>query len=1435
MKRKIICIFVLIVMVIPYTVIVAANSDNNNNNDNDSIEFYSVNNQYNGIDYKIDEIATVSDAEVDLPSNTIAVWQANIGSQNLADLDKEESWLINHDIISRPFELSNKICVLKNYDTDDSCPKTLLYSMLYRSYFGTIESRPLLFKDNQNECSSIGIYYSNNVYELYLKELLDKGYVYDEELATANGTVFLEDYRKLSTLTRDDASVVWDNRLGCVESITPGALGSANYYNTTGYLAEQIPSFFNDEYMFTKDAILIIADFVRSSEKDMSELEASIVSYKYGINYIRNVSNDEKIAIEFLIAKGILDYEHPEEFLNLYGEFTYKDAYKILYRVANTDARLDFSQITLTDSETFWQSNGYFADSISIQSGSSLPCAETITEDYWSAITQAAPNSIVPSDSTDDFTDPDTYINDILGFGHLVKANASDMPIFTVVKMFNTAYSYQYKGIPIDSLESSDKRPPEFESYVTQSVTSLMNSTGTNSTVTMARVVFNIEAKDYASAVLYVDNNITIDNAINADDVECFTTIDDDGKEITLISATTIQSGVTDLAIIEDKVLVNKVTGVSAIILPENGYALVGNRIVKSDTLLMTDTSDEVYYNLDIISCLLGNVYLSRLSRGNVLYVCSDIQNEVQVPVYSSTGSHLRDTYVANIDIVDQNTDSMVTGLENSGFFNVDNLEIGTNTLTRAFPIFSGSEQQTVYVIVHWDYVIPDDEVLAREDISDFLEQTETASNNTITIQKVNEIMYTRPNGNTDLQKWWDSNISISNSLANFMYGTNGVEYVKSGYLVPSIVILRPGNISDGNISQLFTSYGFKLDSIGLKYCGSTTAWWETYYSGSTMETDYLKALAVSNRGYEIINADEVADGAVYSNKFFVTQAGVIYENVRENDNVLYSKNRLTLQTRRVSGNVNVPQGTIFTYKDKQWVFEGTYLLNSGLYYCIQPAFEYTRFAPSEIVVDKDYGILPVYSDKNTSNTHNVFNDCVNNLNDMYLEFFSLEDYLYTSFKGSTAGGLHVSSSSDMYRASDTTVKTVYHQVFGKHWFVNNKQLTNGNTTITLDSGKNYKNFRSDTIQAIPVFYLNTNDYYFYGTDGNYYMNAGSIVNALNTNGAYTVGISQSVRDSIIYANTSTVPINYLIEGQIVTIADINFKRIASSNKGNPIFVSEPITDVNLISVLRSNASDEDKLAAVKSYLFTGIQVNYNGQDYYLSNFIKDAYVGPLYNPDNVSGAMYSSNGKRGGPLCVYLDAVNAAQDASTMTPSSVCLAIQLEDGLFARPTTEKMNTYVALLYSSIMPNTAIDDIPFYTENLSFEDSVVQTVTVENSKFLPSEWFKHAKTNFKKMMHKAFAGDVITIIWMFIFYFAVYLSIMAWIMWAVLTEGYGRKLFETITLPAKPNGYVKHGFDLIKILTFGIYNIESEPSLGRTFISSFISFFVSYAIIMWRP
>lgn len=79
---------------------------------------------------------------------------------------------------------------------------------------------------------------------------------------------------------------------------------------------------------------------VQSSMEDQSstKLEASIVSYKYGVSYLSKLSESDKETVQFLVAKGILNFEDQSEMINLYGPLTNELAYKLLYRVANEDS-----------------------------------------------------------------------------------------------------------------------------------------------------------------------------------------------------------------------------------------------------------------------------------------------------------------------------------------------------------------------------------------------------------------------------------------------------------------------------------------------------------------------------------------------------------------------------------------------------------------------------------------------------------------------------------------------------------------------------------------------------------------------------------------------------------------------------------------------------------------------------------------------------------------------------------------------------------------------------------------------------------------------------------------------------------------------------------------------------------------------------------------
>lgn len=96
-------------------------------------------------------------------------------------------------------------------------------------------------------------------------------------------------------------------------------------------------------------ALRMIERVLRVQEKNMSQLEAKIISQKYGAKYLDNITPQDRKTVEFLIAFGIIDFENFEEYANLYSVLSREFCYTLLYRVANPNARTDFSKLLLTD------------------------------------------------------------------------------------------------------------------------------------------------------------------------------------------------------------------------------------------------------------------------------------------------------------------------------------------------------------------------------------------------------------------------------------------------------------------------------------------------------------------------------------------------------------------------------------------------------------------------------------------------------------------------------------------------------------------------------------------------------------------------------------------------------------------------------------------------------------------------------------------------------------------------------------------------------------------------------------------------------------------------------------------------------------------------------------------------------------------------------
>lgn len=222
-------------------------------------------------------------------------------------------------------------------------------------------------------------YRTNDCLELYIRAALGKGLLQvDTDVRTAkfeetflkgsSSTTALESYSPAApAFIYNRAYTEQITSTNVKQATTDKVLGvnfNINYSGNTLSvqrlnLFSSNSGFFSSETVYKMDVYKYIYEFLNVSEKKISDLESDIVNYKYGMELEGTAKEDDIKVLKYLIAKGILNYDSGNDFASLYTPVMYGDILPILYRVANTNARLDFSKIQLTDSETQWKANGF--------------------------------------------------------------------------------------------------------------------------------------------------------------------------------------------------------------------------------------------------------------------------------------------------------------------------------------------------------------------------------------------------------------------------------------------------------------------------------------------------------------------------------------------------------------------------------------------------------------------------------------------------------------------------------------------------------------------------------------------------------------------------------------------------------------------------------------------------------------------------------------------------------------------------------------------------------------------------------------------------------------------------------------------------------------------------------------------------------------------
>ena len=1356
--------------------------------------------------------------------------------QNLSGLSVEESWLISNNIISRPGALDYDSLEFSpiQLDTETQFTASELWMALAKIGGGVQPSRLFLYEDNSIDVSDVASsgnawlsYQSPNVYELYFTTLLDQGILQESEFTTKKGKTFIADYKQLATMKSSKTTVPWINTKGACLDGKANMFGYSTKHDASSKkIVEKTPAYFATENLYTVDALKIVERWVRANEKDMSELEASIVSYKYGLHVLNSLPEDDMKAVQFLIAKGILNFEDADEVINIYGKLTRELAYKILYRVANVDARYDFSAITLTDSATAWQAKGFYENKVEVYSADSVPTAKTLTSaEYESLLKNASGYKMQKIGTTEEETDPD-FIDDLLSsvknvFKQTAVAEVSGN--YKVTKMFDNQYSYTYGGKAISSLKTGEE--------IVEINTLDFANTGKEVTV----ITFSVSAKNADNALKYVDNKISCGmGTLLQDTIEGYTKIENDsGEVITLVSASSITSLFKDITILEDKLLLNSKTNTEAIILPEAGYALVGNQCIISDTLMETISDGQVYYNLEIIASLLNNAVLEK-TINEAMYVCKDLGSDTYVKVESYSGSELGHAYVTNLVNKKFNTKKA-----SKKFVNISQMTNGANCLIRQFDVqpSPNSDTETVTMIVDWKFIVPSGDI-AGESLAAFKSGGKT-------IGDVHTALYTEPESGK-LKKYWYSNITISNSLANFMYGTSGVQYVTSGYLVPSLTILKSSNVSSELVGALFKQNGFTLTNAGTKYCDTSQMWWDSYFKDVKGVNDSdLKALLQSIRQFAMYDG-VVGDGCtIYGGKkkafYLITDYNVVYANIDAMD-MTFDNKTLRVSTQFAGdGSSTLQKGDVVDYAGKKWI----YYDNSG---------EFLKLLPNFSVGDDSKGILSgVYSSwiVNYGNDKFVFPvsaDTGKSLTNTASLTSPLASNTYKNFIEFTTDDLTVITSP----LKKVINEKIYDKYFKGQVFpvdLNKPQELFGFTSSLSDFsgsytyGGNYNVCMSDKAESIkpeslatkdkdgieggkitgayPIIYLYNNNYYVRKlANGNCSLEEGYLMSSLNVAEVVTCGINRAVIDSMVASFSSTIKLEEVPSGAKIYVGDKLLTKVGSGNETT--LVSTPIKDAAVAAKLKE-ASEQETVALI-ARLFLGTSINYSsGIADFTSYLTEETTVGVLNGETDEQNVLCKKNNK------LAIKTSDGYSTDLTGIVDSVCVSLKLQKGLLAQPMSADKTTYRLLTVSSVNGNNFVNDLPFFTESLSYNLGKDSDLMFGNAIGTTHQFFSECKDNFNGMMEEAFAGDLKNVILMLLFFLTNYLCISSWILFAILHYNVGKPFLELFCIPSS-SGH-SAGFDIIKIISLGIYDINSDPTFGRTLVLSFVCFFIDYAIL----
>lgn len=813
------------------------------------------------------------------------------------------------------------------------------------------------------------VYYDPNVYELYLEKALADGIIQKSDLSSSGKTAL--------------KSSGWANgNIYTQKDYPKDIFGSSIKVNASEVkfaLSSKEPNYFGEnEEMTMIEALRLVEAYMRANDENMSKTEESIIQYKLGLDVLAYLDSDDQRTVTYLIATGILDGDNTKSLTGmLYNDATVSRLLPILYRVANKKARSDFKTIQLTDSETYWASQDFSANTMSI-----FETTDDIIHETGTVSLKKTRNKKPGSTTKTAFVDSE-------GDNHLLSASARDNPFvlevsaaatvktYNVTKYFDTDSVYCIGTTTIAKLAKSQDKS-EMSKYSIKSISEEDDYVYRGKKHKVYKVVFEISALKQSDAIKMVEQKYSVMSDLDKykKTISGVTSVQRNGSTVTLVSQKSLTQAFSNITVLEDKILMNNVTGTMAYFSYDNKIAIVGSQIIDNGYANIVKAGNEVYYNLAALLPLLSKAYVDTIGPQISIVVC-DIEHTHNVKITTSlTDAEDYPLTAQYVKVYTKKSKSPNSGTGDDGedenrygfsciatsnskkelastdheinyFVKINSLSTAANKLTKSFKFNYNGTPFSGTIIVDLQYIVPD-----AGSFNSWL-SSEVFSTGQLTYQEASQLMITPPDkinelkgfetslqSMTDVQKsalnnWWYSNYAMSNALCNFMFGTEGYIYVHSGYITPSVTVLfdnvgnksfeewcnkgtKPKKRRDTILGHVFKNFALGKDY--LKYNGGNSEkFWHNYYQIDASIPDY------SSLGFQ--TADSDVTGFITSARRFS-----IYCQPGKKDLKLNKLGRIALDTSLKT------YGTRYAVSASGCVYEDLETMGSSK----QPMFKYT-------------------------------------------------------------------------------------------------------------------------------------------------------------------------------------------------------------------------------------------------------------------------------------------------------------------------------------------------------------------------------------------------------------------------------------------------------------------------------------------------------------